>query len=130
MKQKLLIFFVLVLSLSSGCKKDDIDPNNPNNPNVVNGSISGLITYRGAITNITYNAQGAKVYILEGTCSPGNLYDKMTTTNSGGRYNFTSVPPGTYALDAEITVNGFNYYGSTCVTVGNGQSRTINLTLN
>lgn len=130
MKHKLLFLITFLLALSSGCKKDDVDPNNPNSPNVVNGSISGTITYRGALTGIIYNAQGAEVYILEGTCSPGNLYDKMTTTNSGGRYNFTSVPPGNYALDAEVTVNGFNYYGSTCVIVGNGQSRTVNLTLN
>lgn len=131
MKNYLALLFAISILILSGCRKDEFDDNGGNNPpGATNGSISGLITYRGAISGTTYNAQGARVYILKGTCSPGNLYDYSTSTNSGGRYNFTSVPPDTYALDAEITVNGFDYYGKACVTVGNGQNRSVNITLN
>lgn len=127
MKTNLIMLMMAIIATTIGCSKDDNSFEQDNM--VINGSVAGKINYIGAVSGITYNASGARVYMLEGTCTPTILYDKTTITDNSGRYFFNDIAPGIYALDAEVTVNGFDYYGKTCVTISDGQNRTVNFTL-
>lgn len=88
-----LLFFITTVLLSS-CTKDESE-------------LRGQITYIGAITGIEYYADGARVYLVNSTTDENYT---STTTDASGNYQFYPVPDGSYYIDAEITVNGIDYW--------------------
>jgi hypothetical protein len=82
------------------------------------GTVSGEVTdSSGAIV------QGAKIVLTDQ--SKGFAFH--TTSDSSGRYLFTSIPPGTYSVSAEM--QGFEKEVHTNVTVNVTENATANLKL-
>ena len=51
-----------------------------------------------------------------------------TQTNSDGFFTFASVPVGTYNIS--VTAGGFKDFTGTNITLGGGESRNVNVTMN
>ncbi len=82
------------------------------------GTVSGVLTdASGAIV------QGAKVTLLD----EQKGYQSAATSDSGGRYLFASIPPGTYSVSAEMP--GFEKTVRTHVKLNVSENPTANLTL-
>jgi hypothetical protein len=82
------------------------------------GTVSGEITDpSGAIV------PGARVTLVD----QQKGYQFATTTNSSGRYLFTTVPPGLYSVSAEM--QGFEKAEATGITLNVSENATANLRL-
>ena len=82
------------------------------------GTVSGLLTdASGAVV------QGAKVTLLD----EQKGFQFATTSDSGGRYLFASIPPGTYSVTAEMP--GFEKTVRTHIKLNVTENPTANLTL-
>jgi len=85
---------------------------------VANGTVSGAISYACNATGM----EGATVKLI----TPGGAEVDATTTNAGGNYEFTDVTPGDYYVNASKSMFRLN---STYVTVGTGETVTVDMTL-
>jgi Carboxypeptidase regulatory-like domain len=82
------------------------------------GTVSGSLTdSSGAVI------QGAKVTLLD----EQKGYQFTTSSDSGGRYLFVSIPPGTYSVTAEMP--GFQKTVRTGIKLNVSENPTANLTL-
>lgn len=108
---KLLTFTLIatVLCFNLSCKKEAGSGGK--------GTIKGRVTYIGAITGNEFVAAGATVYLTYGTCNLSNVYDEKITADSDGEFTFNFLNKGLYLVDAEISVNGFDYYGEVCTEI-------------
>lgn len=114
----LLTLSILFIGLISSCKKSD-------------SVITGKVTYIGAVSGITYDADGADVQLHMGSVGQTGSPSEMTTTDANGNYNFNLLGDGNWTISASITVNGINYYGESQVVTTNGSnSVSANIVMN
>jgi len=109
----LFIIFTFTTLFLGSCKKND-------------NSVSGVITYVGAVSGIEYKASGAVVYLMVNNTD----YIEKTTTDADGAYVFYPVDDGEYHIEAEVTVNLIDYDGkSSNFTILGDDDETIDLIL-
>ena len=83
----------------------------------------------GTVEGTVTDPNGAVVPAMTLTLSGPNLIRPMTTTSDAdGYFRFSSVPPGTYALEA-AAAKGFNAYKTENVQVNIGRGTTSNVQL-
>jgi hypothetical protein len=82
------------------------------------GTVSGTVTDASAAV-----VQGAKVTLLD----EQKGYQFSTTSDSGGRYLFVSIPPGMYSVSADM--QGFQKTVRTHIKVNVSENETTDLTL-
>jgi hypothetical protein len=117
--KKISVIIVLVslmaLALSS-CNKEE-------------STITGQLTYSGAITGIEYYANGASVYLYHNSVE---LDDSplVVTADENGNFSFNNLYEGKWQVYATIVVNGFTYTGMSSIFWTSGEDiQTVNLVL-
>jgi hypothetical protein len=117
-KYAILSFAILLSGLFSSCKKSD-------------SVINGKVTYIGAVSGITYDADGADVQLHMGAVGQTGGPSEITTTDANGNYNFRFLGDGNWTISASITVNGIYYYGESAVVMTNGSNSAVaNIVMN
>ena len=121
----LFIFLATLVITISSCKKED-----PDDVESGTATIRGKVLYKSCTTGITSNAAGAEVYIIQkDACSPDNLFDVKVIADSDGNYRFDNLIAGKYVVDAFWEGTLCDYEGYICVTLGRGESRTADFTI-
>ncbi len=114
-KQFLIGLISAVFLMTTSCEKED-------------SVLTGRVTYLGAITGIEYKAPNTTVYLMLG--DPSATPYASTTTDSEGYYSFPNLWKAHWYISSEITVNGFNYSGTTGTTAVDGRnSVTLDLVM-
>lgn len=84
--------------------------------------------FNASLSGTVYDSTGAVVPKAKVTLSnPARGFERTFDTTSDGRYAFTLVPPGTYALT--VQGSGFTSYNQTGIDLQVGQSATQDVTL-
>jgi hypothetical protein len=105
-----LLLFAWLLTIGTGCSKDDANPVSPTS----SGSITGLVTGGAAGSPVT----GATISTIPST--------RTVTTDSVGRYSLSDVAAGTYAV--KVSMPGFADAIDTANVAG-GATDTVNFRL-
>ena len=88
---------------------------------------AGAQQFTGGVRGAVHDANGVVPGVTVTLTNEATNNSREVVTNDVGQYNFPAVPPGTYALKAQIT--GYKRYESKGLTVGTQQFVTIDVLL-